>query len=179
MTILRSKGGFAKNFGTYASNNTAPVAWYPEGASWPSAPMTRSHVLQESMKTTDPVTLKVNHMAARNVRISPAAAFAGPRWAVRIVIDAPSSVSTPVVMVQTTGTDGSRGRQRIALSDSGAGTGVFSFDATSVASVTLTLANASTRFTCWQGTSASCMGDPRDENKNFTYKATAFLRPAL
>ena len=66
-------------------------------------------------------------------------------------------------------------RRTISLSTTVRAPAVFGFDATTVASVTLTLANASTRFTLLaRRTASSCMGNPKDDAKPFAYAATAF-----
>jgi hypothetical protein len=173
--VLKSKGGFKKNFGTYASNNTAPAHWYEEGATWPTAPST-TKTLMASAPSTGTFTLPVNHLASKNVKVVAGASLAESNWALRVTIDAPSSSTSPTVVALITRKDGTMSRRTISLSTTGAGTSVFGFDAPTVSSVTLTLANASTRFTCWKGTSWSCMGNPKDDAKPFTYTATAFQR---
>ena len=35
--VLKSKGGFAKNYAEFAAGNTVPGRTYPEGGRWPSA----------------------------------------------------------------------------------------------------------------------------------------------
>ncbi len=47
------------------------------------------------------------------------------------------------------------------------------FSSRKVKSVTITLANASTRFSCFRQTSWSCSGNPKDDGAGFTLKAVA------
>jgi len=43
-----------------------------------------------------------------------------------------------------------------------------------VRSVTITLANASTRFDCWVESDYSCQGRPQDDNRAFDLTVRAF-----
>jgi hypothetical protein len=60
----------------------------------------------------------------------------------------------------------------VAIDAAGNGTRTVSFSR-SIARVYLTSTNASTRYTCWQGTGLSCTGVPADEGLQFTYRARA------
>ena len=49
------------------------------------------------------------------------------------------------------------------------------FSASDVRSVTVTLANASTRFSnCWSNTAYSCQGRPTDTDEPFALKVAAY-----
>ena len=48
------------------------------------------------------------------------------------------------------------------------------FSQSGVAAVTLTLANASTRFNCHEGTDLSCEGKPLDNNRAYAVTVKAF-----
>ena len=127
--------------------------------------------------STTPIesSLAVSHMASRNVRVFPGGGsqdFAR----LRIRVDGPPKRTAPTAVVLVTDDDGSRTRTTISMTEVGGttrGTVVVPFDQATVQSVTLTLANASTRFDCWEFTEASCRGIPRDESKTFGYTLTA------
>ncbi|HQR26304.1 MAG TPA: DUF6055 domain-containing protein [Nocardioides sp.] len=171
--VLRTKGGFTRNFGVYAASNTAPAAWYPEGADWTGAPMAASYTLQTGTPGTGSQSVTANHMASRSVRIVPGSTLSAPGWTLRLSVDGPASQASPAVVVVVAGKDGTQTRTRVTLDAGGRGTGQFAFGYTDVASVTVTMANASTRFACWRGTDLSCKGTPRDNGKKFAYSAVA------
>ena len=65
-------------------------------------------------------------------------------------------------------------RKRITLDRNGDGEILVPFGSQSTRRVTLTLANASTAFSCWQQQlTYSCQGRPRDDNSTFEYQARA------
>ncbi len=177
VAVLKSSGGFKKHFGSYASGNTAPATSYDEGDTWSiSAPMSATHTLESSALTTGKLSTSIDHMASRNVRVIPGASLAAPGWALKLTIDGPDGTTSPTAVVMVTKLDGSFTRETISLSKSGYGTTVVGFNGAAVSSVTLTLANASTRFVCWKQTDSSCMGIPRDNAKGYSYTATTFQR---
>ncbi len=68
--------------------------------------------------------------------------------------------------------DGGVAVRPVSLSKAGDGARTLAFSR-SVSSVTVVLANGSTRFKpCWQGTSYSCQGDPKDDDGAFAVTAT-------
>lgn len=176
-TVLKNKGGFKKNFAAYSNALTLPAKFWDEGSTWPgSAPMTFSHTMTA---TSTPATNQVglSHMASRNVRFTTHSTLADG-YRLKIVVDGPSSKTSPVAHLLVQKKDGSIVRKAISLNKSGKGAATVGFDFAGTASVTLTLGNASTRFSCWtSGSTYSCYGVPKDENKVFTYKGT-LLAPA-
>jgi hypothetical protein len=178
--VLKNKGGFKKNFGSYASGNTAPGKTYSEGSEWlVAAPTIKDYTLTSTAKSSGNKSTKVNHMASKSVKATSGAGLAAPGWSLRVTVDGPKSVSSPVVVVRTKMKDGSTKQQMLKLNKAGVGSGVYGFNATNVTSITVTLANASTRFKCWRTrpTPYSCLGRPLDNKLTFNYKLTAFKRP--
>ncbi len=176
--VLKKKGGFKKIFGSYASGNTMPEKTYSEGSSWPAAPAVESYKLTRKAKSSGNRWTRVDHMSSKNVKARPGPGLVAHRWSLRVNVDGPMSSTSPVVVVRTKMKSGRTEQQRLRLNKAGVGTGVFGFNATDVASITVTLANASTRFKCWGSPDTySCYGKPLDDNGRFNYKLTAFKRP--
>ncbi len=50
------------------------------------------------------------------------------------------------------------------------------FSSRKVKGVTITLANASTRYRCWKQTYYSCQGKPRDQGTKYQLEVIAFKR---
>ena len=176
VSVLKNQGGFKKTFGEYSSGNTLPAKSYPEGAAYTPAPVADTYTLESSAKSSGTHTLNIGHLASRSVRVIPGASLTGGNWALRVTVDGPASDTSPVVNVLTVKLDGSVKRETIALSRTGAGKDTFSFNPSGVSSVTVTLTNASTRFSCWRGKYFSCQGVAKDDGMAFKYTAAAFQK---
>ena len=162
---------FPEVFGEYAAANTAPALTYPEGVAypegdqWPAAPAVRKHVLTDASRRANG-SLSIDHLAAKTVSIKPGAGIDDSGWQLRVSIAGPTSASQ-VANVVVRSLDGGVERTRVTLD--GAWVTV-PFD---VRKVTVTVANASTRYTCRRQTAYSCSGTPRDDAQSFGYKVVA------
>jgi len=174
-SALRSHGGFTSVFGGYAAANVSPAQSYAEGSAWPSAKIDRHWTLARDHRSSG-ARLSVNHMAARDVVMQPDATLRGSRWRGRVVVDAPGRAKSPAVVVVIDRIQGKPIRKQVALSRSGAGSLSFAFSHATVKRVSITLANASTRFDCGQHTNLSCHGKPKDNDSNYAVKVSAFKR---
>jgi hypothetical protein len=173
--VLKTKGGFQKNYAAFASANTLPAKFYQEGAAWTGAPMTATHTLTTGSLSSGPQSYGINHLSSRNVKVSPGPGLADTTWRLRVSVDGPSRKTSPAANVLIVKHNGKVVRDSIALNKSGVGKGVYGFNANYVSYAVVTLANASTRFSCWQQSgSYSCHGVPRDDSRPFTYTVTAF-----
>lgn len=173
---LKKKGTFNKLYRDFAAANTTPAKTYEEGAAWPvSAPMDADPVLTSGKSTGG--SLEVDHLASRHVRIRPGSSVTGANKRLLVKIDGPSSKSAPAAVVQVRYKSGKVTRKVLALDADGKGKGTVLFDASQISSVIVTVVNASTRFDCWTRPSAdpaySCTGNPRDDNRVFTWSATS------
>ena len=162
---------FPEVFGEYAAANTAPALTfpegvvYPEGDRWPAAPAARKHVLTNANRKAHG-SLTVDHLASKNVSVKPGAGIDDPGWELRVTIDGPASASQ-VANVVVRRRDGSV--ERTPVTPGGAPVTV-PFD---VRKVTVTVANASTRYDCRRQTAYSCSGVPRDNAQPFDYRVVA------
>ena len=161
--------GFRGVFGQYAASNTAPSEDYPEGAEWRAAPNSRKHDLTDADRKSRG-SLVIDHLASKNLRIRPGEGV-GADWDLRVTIEGPPAGTSPVANVLVHKQDGSVGpAMPVPLDATGDGTLAVSFD---VRKVTITLANASSRYDCWEGTAYSCRGIATDDDQRFDYRVRA------
>ena len=174
--VLRSlpaSRSWASVFRAYAAANTIPATDYAEGGAWPAAPMRSRHTLT-SGEPTAADTLALNHLAAQHVALSPGSGVERNHWRVRVTVNGPGSRTTPAAYLLVHRTGGDVERRAIPLDRTGAGSATVGFGSAQVTEVTLTLANASTRFDCNRGTESSCHGVSRDDGREFGYRVRAF-----
>lgn len=163
-------------FRAYAAANTIPGRSYAEGSHWPRAPSVALHTLGPTADTAAG-TLRVDHMAAKNLTVRPGDKLKDRSWAIRVSVDGPRRRTGPGAFVIVHKAGGAVVRKPIGLDRNGAGATTFRFDTASVKKATVTLANGSTRFNCWeQTTTYSCQGDPRDDAKQYAYTLKVFQR---
>ena len=157
--------GFPGVFGEYAASNTAPSLDYLEGGQWEPAPMSRKHVLTGAdLKARG--SFVINHLASKNVVIKPGSGIDGSGWRLEVIGDGPPARTSPVANVIVHSLDGSVQRTPVTLD----GDVTVPFD---VRKVTITLANASTAYNCWEGTAYSCQGIATDDAQTFGYRVRA------
>jgi hypothetical protein len=86
----------------------------------------------------------------------------------------PRATSDPVAYLVAERRSGRVTMQPLPLGSTGDGDVTVGFSNRRVRSLTITLANASTRFDCWFETAYSCQGRPRDDNREFDLRVRAF-----
>ncbi|MGZ4445484.1 MAG: MXAN_6640 family putative metalloprotease [Nocardioides sp.] len=175
--VLAHHGGLTKVFGAYASGNTVPSRSYPEGSAYPSALVAHRWTLGSKSRQRH-ASFTIDHLASQNAVVTPGPSLKGTRWAARFTVDAPGHRTSPTVVLLVRKTNGRLVRQTMHLSDGGFGKVKLGFSHASVRSVTVTLANVSTRFKCWRrpATAYSCSGKPLDNNRSFSLKVAAYKR---
>lgn len=177
--ILKTKGTFAARFGAYASGNTVPGKFYSEGAAWGlAAPMAATFNLDPAA-SSGPQTINVDHLSSRNVQAVPGSTVTGTNQKLRIAVDGPDVAGLPVAVALVVKTDGTVVQTPVVLDATGVGTLDVPFDATTVASVNVTFANAgwqSVSGSCFQhlqdNTQYSCAGVPAYNAQTFGYTLT-------
>ena len=163
---LRSRGGFTKIFAAYAGANNVPARSYAEGAKWPSSVLSGGDVLGRSDRRAK-FRASVDHMASRSYVVKPDSSLKGA-WRLRLKVAGPSRSSAPAAYLIVSRKDGRVERHAVSLTRKGNGRATVSFTNKRVKSVVITVANASTRFTCRKGTVYSCRGIARDDDRGFT-----------
>jgi hypothetical protein len=172
-TVLASHGGLPAVYATFAGANTHPAEAYEEGASWPTAVIAKTWTLT-STAPTQSATQTVDHLSAKNVRAIPGSGLAASDWQLRVRVDAPNAGTSPAVLVTIDRTgDLSTLTRSVPLDSTGLGTMEVPFSQADVAEVTVSLANASTRYTCHDDSDYSCEGTPTDDAKPFVATLTA------
>ena len=174
-TVLGPKGGFSREYTRFVAANLDTRASYAEGRHWPSPTRAASARLTKDSPTATRRTA-VDHMAAKHVDLSPAAALKGRRWRLRLVLDGPGSASRPMAAVTVTTTKGAGTQRILSFDDDGRASTSVPFSASTVESVTVSFVNTSTSFDCHEDKPYSCSGVARHDEKPFRVVAKAFRR---
>ena len=164
-------------FGDFASANLTPRTSYAEGAGYDArqpggAPLAKRFRLTRTSRDSEAWSVTLNHQTSANARFVPDSSLTGA-WRLQVALDLPPTATGSQARLLITRTDGRLERRTVSLDDRGDRSLRVPFSPSSVRHVTLTLANASTRFRCWQGTFFSCQGIPRDDEEAFVWAARA------
>jgi hypothetical protein len=167
---------FRDVFRSYTAANTVPERTYPEGTRWPRPTYAATHALGPE-RTSAGGRVRISHLAARHVRLRPHDDARDRSWSARVSVDGPRRATAPAAQVLVHRPDGKVVAKRVGLNRRGNGTTTFAFGARTATRATLTLANASTRYDCWQEDwTWACQGTPKDDGKRFTYTVELFRR---
>jgi hypothetical protein len=167
--VLRRYGGMSSVFGSYANGNTAPGSTYAEGVAYPVAGITLTAASPRKPWTS----YDVRHLSSVNLRASPGGGLTGSGWRLWLTVDGPRRATAPAVAVRVARTGGPATQTLVPLSRGGHGLISVPFGSADVRRVTITLANASTRFTCHTGGSFSCRGTSKDPLTRFRVRLVA------
>ena len=166
--FLNARGSSLPSFyGAFAAGNLIPERTYSEGAAYRASPFADTFKLKARRVTIRPQTKKLRHLASASYRFKAAKSLRSARK-LKIIIDAPKRATSPVAVAYTHFQSGKITKKRIPLSRSGAGSAKVKFNRR-VTKVTLTLANASSRFSCNRGGVYSCDGIARDDPEKFEF----------
>lgn len=169
---VAKRGGFTDVFRRYAAANTVPGRSYPEGAKWPVAPAATTWTLTGDARKQS-TTARIDHLASRNWVVRPGDGVTGKRWKLKVRIDGPAKKTSPAAYLVVKRKK-ALVRTPIGLSKKGNGAKAISFNGKKVSWAKVVVANASTRFKCWQRELWSCQGKPRDNDLPFKVQVTAF-----
>ncbi|HEU5037819.1 MAG TPA: MXAN_6640 family putative metalloprotease [Nocardioides sp.] len=162
---LKHHGGFVSAYRGFAAANTVPGRVYPEGKSWPTAPVAATWKLSK-VAPRQHARMAIDHLSSRNVLVKPDGAMKDKRWKLRVVVDGPARKTSPTAYVVTRTKHGVD-RKTVRLNRQGTGHTMVGFSTTRVRWAKVVLVNASTRYSCWHRTTWSCQGRPRDNNEKF------------
>ncbi|MDO9456886.1 MXAN_6640 family putative metalloprotease [Nocardioides sp.] len=166
--VLAPRGGLPRAYAAYAAGNLDPARTYPEGSVYPLPPVVPRRLSATARRTT--VTTRLDHLTSRAVRLSPRGSLPrGQRLA--LALDAPDRSRGSAAYLVLTRADGSVQQRQIRLNRRGFGKTRVRFDR-STTSVTVVLANASTRYRCDRGTTLACEGTPLDQRRRFVFRAS-------
>ncbi len=167
--VLADAGGLPRLFAAYSAGNTVPGRTYPEGAVYPRASTTLRRLSAARPRTE--LTTRIDHLTSRSVLLRPQRSLRGGGWRLTIKVKAPDAVRSPAAHLIVSRADRSRQRRPIRLNRTGYGVVTLPVGRRTPRTVTVTLANASTRYRCDRGTTLACQGRPRDDAQPFTLKA--------
>lgn len=174
-TFLASKSmPFPRFYARFAAGNLVPQQVYPEGAAYRAAPVTAGYKLTSGTRSTGKRSPRLNHLASKSYRFVAGASLTGS-WRLKVDVDLPAPGTGSAAYLVVHRKDGSKKHVPVALNRYGNATKYVGFSRSTVAAVTLTLANGSTRFRdCWaRSTPYSCSGASLDDGRVYTFKATA------
>jgi hypothetical protein len=165
-SVLKPKGGFAKNYSRFASANLLPGKFYPEGASWPSAQLKGVYTLTKAHRQTGKHGTHTLHMTSASWRVKSSSSLRSSKWHLKVKIDGPAAYRMPAAYVLVAKR---KGFDKIFVKLNGKGNGqvVVPFGRKKVKAVYISLVNASTRFKCGKKYAFSCQGLPIDDGRSF------------
>ncbi|WP_157559788.1 MXAN_6640 family putative metalloprotease [Nocardioides sp. Soil777] len=171
-SVLRKKGGLAKVYADFAAANTVPGLVYEEGAAYGVATPADAATLTRAARSWKKA-VRLDHLAGDSVRLAPGADLSGGRWRLEVRVDGPSRSASPAATAVVHKLDGTAKTMRVRLDRRGKGVSTVPFNAATVAAVTVSVANVSTRYRCGRKTSLACAGESRDDDRKFTVHTTA------
>ncbi|MFC6287398.1 MXAN_6640 family putative metalloprotease [Nocardioides sp. GCM10027113] len=167
---LPGKQRLTRVFRDYAAANTVPARTYPEGDAWPKPAYAAAHRLGADDRQTAGA-VNVDHLAARHVVVRPRDDLQARSWFLEVAVDGPGARTAPGAVLVVHRRDGRVVTRPVPLDDAGDGSLTVRFGARTAKKATVTLANASTRYDCWEKTWRwACQGKPRDQRKAFDYR---------
>lgn len=164
--ILRGKGGLTKVYAKFAAGNLIPALNYPEGAEYP-APRVRGAKALSRNKRAKRFATRINHLSSASYVYVPGKGLGAKKWKLSLRVAGPVKRTSPAAVVVTYTTDGKRKVKLVRLNRGGDGHTKVAFSSRSVAAVSVTLVNASTRYRCNQRTLLACGGRPLDDRARF------------
>jgi hypothetical protein len=177
VSALSHHGGFRSVFARYAAGNTIPSTTYSEGSHYHAADLALRRTLTKTRPSSGAHRYGVRHMGSVNVRIRPAKELLAKAWHVRIRLDGPGRAKSPAAYVIVHRRHRPLVRKLVHLSRRGKAHLALGFSHRTVKYLTITMANASTKFRrCGTGTVYSCQGLPRFPRTVFRVSAVAFRK---
>ena len=164
--VLRRKGGFAKNYARFASANLVPGRFYPEGSAYPTPRTSATKSLGKGGKAHG--TTRLDHLTSASVKVRPKGALKAKKWKLRVQVNGPAKATSPVVVVMVHKKNGKVVQQLMKLNKRGDGSLRVPFSKRKVSAVSVTMANASTRYRCGRRTYLVCQGVPRDDRQKYS-----------
>lgn len=172
--VLAARGTtFAKAFATFSTWTRDPARYFSEGRAYPVAPLDHRYSLTKAHRSTGwRSDYALNHLSNSFVRFSPGSTLTGT-WRLRVSVDMPNTSRGSAARVVLHKRSGAVAIYPLSLSSAGVGTRVLAFSRSTISYAELDLIDASTRYTCSQGTTVSCGGTASDDGLVSKFTATA------
>ena len=171
--VLKSRGGFVRNFAEFAAVNTQPARFYGEGKAWPHAAPYPVTLGKSTRKFATPGPWVLPHLTSASAIIRPDASLKKKSWKLKVKLKGPKRKASPGAFLLIDRKKGKTERKYVTFNRKGKASAKVSFSAKKVRSVTLSVVNASTRYRCFRQNVYSCQGTPRDDASSFTWSVKA------
>lgn len=166
---------FKQVFAQFAAANTTPAKSYSEGGAWPQPVMAGTGRLGKNDRGSG--TVRIDHMAAKDFRLTPKKTLRKRKWRLRVGIDGPTRRTSPMATLVWVKKSGDVKRIPVRLNRNGNGKRTVPFNRRQTRRIYTVLANVSTRFDCGAGDyTYSCRGTPRDDGKRFAVSFRVFSK---
>ncbi len=164
--VVPDDPGFVSTFAAYAMALDRPAESFEEGATWGDPAGVGAEVL--GANGTAHESRSLDHVSSRALRWRPGDDLDPGAWELQVDVDGPATSAAPVAGVVQVPLTGPITTTRLALDAAGVGQTSVPFDPTVTRAVHVVVGNASTRYRCGFGTTWSCHGSPRDDDRRFT-----------
>ena len=157
-------GSFAQQYAGFVAANLLPGSFYAEGKRY-AQPYPDGSALNAGQSTGGSTTL--NHLTSLGGHVVPGTGLEDTTWNLRVTMDGPDEVTSPMLVVVWKGLDGKVRRYVVDTDASGAATQVVKFSSTNTQDVYFALVDAGDRYSCSQGTDYACAGVSKDDSQPF------------
>lgn len=176
-SVLRKKRpSFSDVYADFAAANVTPSRSYEEAPGVPefADPKVRSDVTLSRASRSTNVRARLDHLSADAIHVRSGADMSGKKWRLRVIVRAPDRAA-PAGRLLIHKVDGTIGTHDLSFRR-GRARALVPFGSASVAAVSVSFANVSTRFRCGTGSDFACHGEARDDDQRFVVDATAVKR---
>ncbi len=151
-----------KAYSQFAVVNRTPARFYEEGRAYHPAPLAVRYRLTN--RTERSVAGMQWHLTNDTVRVTPGSNLK-KGWRLRVRVDLPPRAYGYRAAVAVYPKAGGKNVTYLPVSAAGKRTAYVGFNSLRIRFVEVTLVNASTRYTCWQGSVYACQGAPKDDSR--------------
>ncbi|WP_348087463.1 MXAN_6640 family putative metalloprotease [Nocardioides sp.] len=176
-SVLRKKKvSLTDVYADFAAANVTPSRSYAEAPGVPefADPKVKADVTLSRAAKSDVVRTKLDHLSADAMHVRPGGDLHGTKWKLRVSVRAPSRAA-PAGRLLIHKLDGTVGTRTLSFRR-GRAHALVPFSSSSVAAISVSFANVSTRFRCGTGTDFACHGKARDEDQKFVVTTRALKK---
>jgi hypothetical protein len=162
-------------FAYFAAANRMPRLAYAEGAAngYPTAAPAGTFKLSTAKKDSKWLVATVDHLAAATARFVPGRGLSAKAWKLKVTLDLPARSTGTTAVITVAKRSGSPQVILVPLDAGGGGSKKVAFGSAGVSYVEVTLVNAGTHYSCWNGGPYSCNGTSDDDGRKLYVRAVA------
>ncbi len=168
--LADKKQSFTKTFAHFSAVNRYAKKYYDEGKAYPQAKAKPVVKLGKRQGVHSSGTWQLHHLSSTALTFKPRQVTG--KIKLKITVDMAARATGPAVVVDQVTKKGKHVLKYATLKANGKGSVSVPFANNKTSKVIVTFVNASTRFTCWQGSAVSCQGNSPDDNLPFTWRAS-------